>query len=78
MTVKELIAALSNMPEDAHVTVRGYEGGVDIINSVYSAKRLKLNHIQASWEGKYRYSREDDKSSSMIAVHLCYIPGCDK
>jgi len=53
MTVKELIALLSNAPLDMLVLVDGYESGFDNINSM-PVKDVIGDHDPEDWNGKYR------------------------
>jgi hypothetical protein len=65
MRVDELIALLSEMPEDAGVVVRGYEGGVDDVVDV------KLVPIQRNVHEEWYYGRHAiDDAGGIQAVFI--------
>jgi len=59
MTVKELIDALSKMPENQNVVVDGYEGGFCDISSLKKIK-VKLNVHEESYYGPHEESSDAD------------------
>ena len=65
MNVKDLIALLSEMPADADVVAKGYEGGVDDIVSV---QLVKLNRdIHGEWYyGRHEIKEDGDVQAVFI------------
>ena len=53
MKVKDLLALLSQMPADADVVVKGYEGGVDDVVNV------KLVKIKKDVHSEWYYGRHE-------------------
>lgn len=65
MKVKDLLALLSQMPVDADVVVKGYEGGVDDVVNVKLAKIKK--DIHAEWYyGRHEIDEEGDVQAVFI------------
>ena len=65
MKVMELIALLSEMPAEADVIVKGYEGGVDDVVSVKMVKIAK--DVHAEW---YYGRHEIDEDGNVPAVYI--------
>lgn len=56
MTVEELIKELREYPPDAYVVIDGYEGGVNLVNSLTSTFLVK--HKPQEWYyGRYQKSK---------------------
>lgn len=65
MKVKELISLLSQMPADADVVVKGYEGGVDDVTDVTLVRILRDVHKE------WYYGRHAiDNTSEIQAVFI--------
>ena len=73
MTVKELIERLKELPQDTFVTVRGYEGGVDIVENVSTAEKLILNVHNAWYYGKHEYFNNGDDAEGKNIVEAVHI-----
>ena len=72
MTSHELAKKLLEMP-DCEVTVREYEGGVNIIDSISEPAELALNVNSAWYYGKHDYTDRDesyDHCKKIQAIHL--------
>ena len=72
MTAHELARQLLAGP-DLMVTVRGYEDGVDEINTVEPPKPLILNKYDAWYYGDHEYWMEDwgtTPKPDTLAIHL--------
>ena len=54
MTAKQLIDYLQELPSDAHICVRGYEGGVD------NAKVLKKTKILHNRNEEWYYGQHEE------------------
>lgn len=59
MKAKDLIALLSQMPVDADVVVKGYEGGVDYVVNVKLVKIKKDVHSEWYY-GRHEIDEEGD------------------
>jgi hypothetical protein len=59
MTVKELIATLTEMPQDSIVVVHGYEGGVYESNDA-TIKTIALNVHTSEYLGNHEETEEDE------------------
>jgi hypothetical protein len=78
MTVSQLISVLRTMPQDAPVTVRGYEAGVDIVNRATLGDLALDAHKGESWVGQHEFYRDihdyidsDDVAPPTVkAVHI--------
>jgi hypothetical protein len=65
MKVKDLLALLSQMPADADVVVKGYEGGVDDVVNV------KLVKIKKDVHSEWYYGRHEiDEDGDVQVVFL--------
>ena len=65
MRVKDLLTLLSEMPADADVVVKGYEGGVD---DVINVKLVKIRKdVHAEW---YYGRHEIDEDGDVQAVFI--------
>ncbi|GMV33964.1 MAG: hypothetical protein DCC59_04500 [Chloroflexi bacterium] len=65
MKVKDLLNLLSQMPADADVMVKGYEGGVDDVINV------KLVNIKKDVNVEWYYGRhEADEDGGVQAVYI--------
>ena len=62
MKVKDLLAQLSQMPSDADVVVKGYEGGVDDVVNV------KLVKIKKDVHSEWYYGRHEIEEDGDIQV----------
>jgi hypothetical protein len=72
MTVKEVIKKLKELPEDAIVVVRGYEGGcneVDEINIVM----IRLNQHTKEYYGKHEIISMGEDPKSINKKYPCPI-----
>jgi len=70
MTSHELAKKLLEGP-DLPVTVRGYEGGVDIINNVDSPATLQLDTYEEWYYGSHEYiNGEDDYGYDGTKKHI--------
>lgn len=71
MTSHELAKKLLEMP-DCEVTVWGYRGGVDIVESIQEPRELALNIHEEGYYGKHEYTDyekfEDNKK--IQAIHI--------
>jgi hypothetical protein len=65
MNVLELIALLSEMPAEAEVVLKGYEGGVDDVVNV-NLVRIKKG-VNAEW---YYGKHEIDEEGDAVAVYI--------
>lgn len=65
MKVKDLLTLLSEMPVDADVVVKGYEGGVD---DVVNIKLVKLRKdVNNEWYyGKHEINQDGDVQAVFI------------
>ena len=65
MNVKDLLTLLSQMPEDADVIVKGYEGGAD---DVINVKLVQIKKdIHAEWYyGRHEIDEEGDVQAVLI------------
>ena len=65
MKVKDLLALLSEMPADADVVLKGYEGGVD---DVLNVKLVKIKKdVHAEWYyGKHEINEDGDVQAVFI------------
>ncbi len=65
MKVKDLLALLSEMPTDADVVAKGYEGGVD---DVLNVKLVKIKKdINAEWYyGRHEINENGDVQAVFI------------
>jgi hypothetical protein len=68
--VTELISLLSQMPADADVVVKGYEGGVD------DAAEVKLVQIRRDVHKEWYYGRHAIEDTSEIQA--VYIAGLER
>ena len=65
MKAKDLLALLSQMPADADVVVKGYEGGVDDVVNV------KLVKIKKDVHSEWYYGRHEmDEDGDIQAVFI--------
>jgi hypothetical protein len=65
MKVKDLLALLSQMPADADVVVKGYEGGVDDVVNV------KLVKIKKDVHSEWYYGRHEiDEEGEVQVVYI--------
>jgi hypothetical protein len=65
MKVKDILALLSQMPADADVVVKGYEGGVD---DVVNVKLVKIKKdVHAEW---YHGRHEIDEDGDVQAIYF--------
>lgn len=74
MNSHELARKLLSM-EDLPVTVRGYEGGVNIITTVTEPKLLALDVYEEWYYGKHEYTDEGmgmdlDAHNLVRAIHV--------
>ena len=60
MTVKELIEALSKLPDDVHVVLPGYEGGSDIVQEVEKVPSTYVAMNTEWWYGKFEKAPAKD------------------
>ena len=68
MTVRELIARLRKMPQDARVIVNGYEDGYEDIGAPEVTRiRPNANRPGAWWLGAHEI---DEKHGSEVAVYI--------
>ncbi len=65
MKAKDLLALLSQMPADADVVVKGYEGGVDDVVNVKLVKIKKDVHIEWYY-GRHEIDEEGDIQAVFI------------
>ena len=65
MKVMDLLTLLSEMPADADVVLKGYEGGVDDVLNVKLVKIKKDVHVE--W---YYGKHEIDEAGDMQAVFI--------
>jgi hypothetical protein len=65
MKVSDLLTLLSEMPADADVVLKGYEGGVDDVLNVKSVKIKK--DVHAEW---YYGKHEIDEDGDVQAVFI--------
>ena len=65
MKVMDLLTLLSEMPADADVVLKGYEGGVDDVLNVKLVKIKKDVHVE--W---YYGKHEIDESGDVQAVFI--------
>ena len=65
MKVKDLLTLLSQMPEDADVVAKGYEGGVD---DVVNVKLVKLRRgVNNDWYyGRHEINEDGDVQAVFI------------
>ena len=65
MKVKDLLTLLSEMPADADVVLKGYEGGVD---DVLNVKLVKIKKdVHAEWYyGKHEINEDGDVQAVFI------------
>lgn len=65
MKVKDLLALLTEMPPDADVVIKGYEGGVDDVINV------KLVQIKKDVHAQWYYGRHEiDEDGDIQAVFI--------
>lgn len=71
MTAHELARKLLALP-DVPVTVRGYEGGVNIVGEVCAPRRYRAYPEEAWYYGKYDYIEDYDGmvEGLGLAIHL--------
>lgn len=75
MTSHELARKLLEMP-DLPVTIHGYEGGVNFIETVNQPEELCLNYYQEWYYGKHSYrdydlDEEEGKTYEKVqAIHI--------
>jgi succinyl-CoA synthetase beta subunit len=72
MTAHQLAHKLLAMP-DVLVTVRGYEGGVDSVESVEEPKELALNCNSEWYYGKHEYTAEYKPFDDKVKVQAIHI-----
>ena len=65
MKVKDLIALLSEMPAEADVVTKGYEGGVDDIVNIQLVK-LKRNVHDEWYYGRHEIKEDGDVQAVFI------------
>lgn len=65
MKVKDLLTLLSQMPAEADVVIKGYEGGVDDVVNVKIVKIKK--DVHAEWYyGRYEIDEDGDVQAVLI------------
>ena len=76
MTVAELIATLSKLPQDSLVVVRGYEGGVNSVVAVHQPTII-LNYHTSDYMGSHELVENayDDVNVPRIKVPAVHIIG---
>ncbi len=70
MKVSELIKQLEALPPNHYVVVRGYEGGVDDVNSI-TVRNIRRDLNREHYYGSHEVTKED---SPHKAVLLDYRP----
>jgi hypothetical protein len=69
MTVAELIAKLSQAPQDALVVTSAYEYGYTLVESVMVVDMYRAREKPEYWEGAYewaKYDREDAERAGIV------------
>ena len=65
MKVKDLLTLLSQMPAEADVVVKGYEGGVDDVINVNMVKVKKDVHVEWFY-GRHEIDEDGDIQAVLI------------
>ena len=72
MTVAELIENLQNLPSDHMVVIRGYEGGVDEVTDLESAKIIL--DVNKEWNyGSHELLDPRDRSEGEDITDAVYL-----
>lgn len=72
MTIAELIKELEKYPQDTRVVVRGYEGGVNDVDTIEETE-IYLNYRTVRWCGKHEeveYAYNSKDYEKVPAVYL--------